>query len=193
MTDFFGHVLNKPVSELKSQLRAEARARRREVTDPGGAGAAMAMHAMDVLERSERVAVYISYGHEPSTNPLIAMLASDGIEVLAPRMSGDELEWCVIDLDTQWTLHERGIKEPIGSASNATPDAVIVPALAVDPSGNRLGQGKGYYDRYLSTLPDSVLCIAFVFDDDVIDEVPTEPHDHPMNIIVTEKRLIAIS
>lgn len=151
----------------------------------------MAEHAMDVLEMAECVAVYISYGQEPPTGLLIQALRSAQIQTIAPRIAGDELTWTVIDSDTEWVTSALGIDEPLGASMSCIPDAVIIPALAVDLAGHRLGQGKGYYDRYLATLPDSTLRIAYVYDDDVILDVPVEPHDVPVNIIVTDARLIA--
>lgn len=146
---------------------------------------------MDVLEPLERVAVYISYGQEPPISPLVQALRAAGIETIAPTVVHDDLHWTVVDLDTEWVTSNLGIDEPQGARTHQTPDAVIVPALAVDLAGNRLGQGKGYYDRYLATLPQTTLRIAYVYDDDVIESVPVEVHDAPVNIIVTEARLIA--
>ena len=181
------------VHTTKDDLRAEARARRRNVTDPVGSGALMATHVMDVLERCECVAVYLSYGQEPSTEPLIELLRANGIVVLVPRVVGEELELCELADDTVFEVHGLGMREPTGPVSESLPDAVIMPALAVDLAGHRLGKGKGYFDRYLASTPNSVLRIVFVYDDDVIDDVPSEPHDEPVNIIVTERRLIASS
>ena len=177
----------------KDDLRAEARARRRNVTDPVGSGVLMATHVMDVLERCECVAVYLSYGQEPSTEPLIELLRANGITVLVPRVVGDGLELCELADDAAFEVHELGMREPTGPVSASLPDALILPALAVDLAGHRLGKGKGYFDRYLARVPSSVLRIAFVYDDDVIEDVPVESHDEPVNIIVTERRLIASS
>ena len=65
-------------------------------------------------------------------------------------------------------------------------DAVLVPAAAVDRDGNRLGWGKGYYDRFLQSVDGSPLVVAVVFDSDIVSSVPIEPHDVPVNAIVTE-------
>lgn len=64
-------------------------------------------------------------------------------------------------------------------------DLIFIPALAVDKSGQRLGKGKGYYDRALADLEDVAPVIAVVFDDEIIDEVPTEDHDHPVDAVVS--------
>jgi 5-formyltetrahydrofolate cyclo-ligase len=80
---------------------------------------------------------------------------------------------------------------PIPAKTNPTVlgdvDAVLVPAAAVDREGNRLGWGKGYYDRFLDSIDSSTVVIAVVFDSDVLDDIPAEPHDKTVNLIVTER------
>ncbi len=74
--------------------------------------------------------------------------------------------------------------------SAASLHAVIVPGLAFDRAGNRLGRGKGVYDRFLSTLPPTTLRIGLVPSALVADRLPTEPHDVPMHAVVTELGVI---
>ena len=73
----------------------------------------------------------------------------------------------------------------------ATLTAVIVPGLAFDRRGHRLGRGAGVYDRFLATLAPNTLRIGVIPDAQLVDALPTEPHDVPMHLVVTEKRVIA--
>jgi 5-formyltetrahydrofolate cyclo-ligase len=82
---------------------------------------------------------------------------------------------------------------PIPSTGvNASPsdlDAVLIPAAAVDRDGNRLGWGRGFYDRFLASVEGNPLFIAVVFDSDCVVEVPTEEHDAPVDAILTETEI----
>ena len=85
-----------------------------------------------------------------------------------------------------------GIKEPIyDSEFNGNADIIIVPALSCDYKGNRLGYGGGYYDRYLSAHKDSI-SIVLLYDALISDNLITEPTDMPVDIIITESRIIRI-
>ncbi len=87
----------------------------------------------------------------------------------------------------------RGIPMPhpdLAPIDPATLGAVVVPGLAFDATGGRLGRGMGFYDRFLASLPASVRTVAAVFDEQVIDRVPMEPHDRRVSAIVTDRRTI---
>lgn len=85
-----------------------------------------------------------------------------------------------------------GILEPKRTEAVPLPEimTVLVPGLAFDIHGNRLGRGKGYYDRFLSSLPPSVLTVGLAFDEAVYDSIPHNAYDVPVNVIVTENRII---
>jgi 5-formyltetrahydrofolate cyclo-ligase len=102
-------------------------------------------------------------------------------------VAGSELAWAV---DTGRLVPGRfGLLEPVGPrlgpTAIGTADVVVVPALAVSRAGVRLGRGGGYYDRALRHARDGALVVAVVFDDEVVDEVPAEPHDHRVDVVVT--------
>ena len=79
----------------------------------------------------------------------------------------------------------------VGVAVAVFAPAVIVPGLAFDRRGHRLGRGAGVYDRFLATLAPHTLRIGVIPDAQLVDALPTEPHDVPMHLVVTEKRVIA--
>lgn len=125
---------------------------------------------------------YLSVGTEPGTEPLLADLRASGVRVLLPVLRPDrQLDWAV-DEGPEWRRPAgHGLREPVsaplGPASIATADYVLVPALAVDRTGNRLGRGGGYYDRALAAVPAATPVLAVVYDEEVLDAVPAEPHD----------------
>jgi 5-formyltetrahydrofolate cyclo-ligase len=195
-------------AQLRGQIRA-ARQERRSADIEGSlralSGEAISSLVLSELDRlrplnsSSVVAMYVSTETEPNTVTLRAALRAVGATVLIPRVSGESLEWCV-DHDQLTLINSRwGINEPTGPAVGMGADpliassAIVVPALAIDASGFRLGQGGGFYDRTLAELDstDRPIVIGVVYDDEFIEAVPHEPHDIQMDLIVTDKRAIA--
>ncbi len=178
-------------SDVKAMARADARARRREAARPDPR--ALADQVLDFLlsiPGPARVTCYASYGTEPPTDVLLAQLSQSGFDVLLPRVDGDRLEWVLYGPVT--TVSSMGIAEPTGPAVDLLPvRALLIPALAVTPRGDRLGKGGGYYDRTLAELGGSPpVVVALVGDVDVVDEVPTQPHDHRVDVVITPTRVI---
>lgn len=157
--------------DMGSAQRAAAGARLRETTAscPEVAGA-------DV------VAVYVSVGTEPDTRGLLNDLRERGVRVLLPVLLPDmDLDWAHYDGAASLGSADRGLLEPstprLGREAVRGVDAVLVPAVAVDTRGFRLGRGGGSYDRVLAKLGDETFTAAMVYDGEIVDAVPTEPHD----------------
>ncbi|MGH8888294.1 MAG: 5-formyltetrahydrofolate cyclo-ligase [Acidothermaceae bacterium] len=136
------------------------------------------------------VAAYLSVGFEPETGPLLERLAGLGVRTIVPVLLDDR------DLD--WAAYAPG--DPVGGGLRATvapesprlgvaalgwADLVIVPALAVDRRGRRLGRGGGSYDRALTRVREGVPVLAVVHDDEILDEVTALPHDRAVDGVVT--------
>jgi 5-formyltetrahydrofolate cyclo-ligase len=168
-------------------LRAAIRAARRERTpaDREAAGAALARHARAVP--GGPLTAFVGVGTEPPTLPLLETLTAEGRAVLLPVLLDDlDLDWAAYD-GSDLVRGRRGMLEPAGARLGldaiATADVVVAPALAVDLAGNRLGQGGGSYDRAIARTTAPV--IAVVFDGEILDEVPAEPHDRPVDGVLT--------
>ena len=146
------------------------------------------------LQQSARVvACYLSFGPEPSTLGFLKWAHQNQLRVLLPiSLSDGELNW--VESNGEETREGIfGFAEavgPIAELSNA--DLILVPALAVDRSGNRLGKGKGYYDRALANA-SSTPTYAVVFDSEVIDQIPAEIHDVKISGFVTESRIVPVA
>jgi 5-formyltetrahydrofolate cyclo-ligase len=130
------------------------------------------------------VAAYASFGDEPDTYALLDALRGDSIRVLLPRWNDDDsLDWTPYTGREALVSTRGGIPEPdgprYGEQALLGVDFVIVPALAVDRSGHRLGRGRGCYDRALTQLRDDVPILALVNDDELLPAgaIPAEPHD----------------
>lgn len=174
----------------KQQARSSARARRRE---SARVPASVWVSMVDRLLRGRtalRVACYAPYGHEPDTSGVPAALRSAGHRVWLPRVHGSNLVWVEVDDATDLTMSDRGIPEPGGPADPRPRfDVALVPALAVDRSGIRLGQGGGFYDRFLAAADPRPEVVAVVHDEDLVGRLPAEPHDQPVDAAVTPTRI----
>jgi 5-formyltetrahydrofolate cyclo-ligase len=138
------------------------------------------------IESATTIASYVSYEYEPSTAEINEAFLRDGKVLVLPRINGDRLEWVKWDGDPANLVIKKKILEPIGQAliDLSQIQAVIVPALRIDQSGFRLGQGGGYYDRALPHL--NTWKIGLVYAGELSSEVlPHEPHDVPLDAAAT--------
>jgi 5-formyltetrahydrofolate cyclo-ligase len=129
----------------------------------------------------ERVASYVPIGNEPGVQPQVGWL-------LPMLREDDDLEWG--RYDGRLVPGRYGLLEPIGPRLGvdavAFAQLVLVPALQVDREGYRLGRGGGSFDRAL--MRTTGLVVAVVYDDELVDEVPREPHDVPVHAVITPER-----
>ena len=173
----------------KSRLRRDYRNQRRErfIQESW-------LHILDATEFSSvaRVASYISYGEEPSTTDINVELLRRGITLLLPRLLPDnDLEWVEWNGDENALVTNGKVLEPHGFAVRDLDaiDVVIVPALHIDRSGNRLGQGGGSYDRALARL--EAWKIALVHHGEITNEpIPVESHDQRVNAAATPDLIV---
>jgi 5-formyltetrahydrofolate cyclo-ligase len=157
---------------------------RRSLVEMGDAARELAdrLLACDEVRRAASVAAYVAVGTEPGTAPLLAALLDAGKRVILPVvLPGNDLDWAVHTGDAGLAPARFGLLEPsgprLGVDAIATPDVVLVPGLAVDDSGFRLGRGGGCYDRALARVPVGTFTCVVLYDDEVGRDVPVEPHD----------------
>jgi 5-formyltetrahydrofolate cyclo-ligase len=179
------------VRSAKTALRDRYLVRRqlRYPSDRTAAAAAVAQALLRGLAGVRTLAAFVPDETEPGHGRLPAAFTQLGARVLLPVVpeGGGELRWAV---DTGRLAPGRfGLLEPVGPrlgpTAIGTAEVVVVPAVAVARDGTRLGRGGGYYDRALRLArPDAVL-VAVVFDDEVADTLPVEPHDRQVTAYVT--------
>ena len=191
--------------ESKAALRTRvtlARGRRTPA-ERADAGLRLAEHGLPAWAHLKVVAAHAAVDAEPPTRPLLDGLRGAGVTVWLPvvdgalldgaPLDGALLDWAPYDGWDRLVAGPFGLRQPagdrLGPAAVAGADLVVVPALAVDPHGNRLGRGGGYYDRALAGL--DVPVAAVVFDDERVDEVPAEPHDVPVDAVLSPAGLAA--
>jgi 5-formyltetrahydrofolate cyclo-ligase len=153
-----------------------------------GRGIRDVLLALPELQMAGTVAAYYSVGTEPDTRGLVYGLWKRGTYVLLPVLKPDgDLDWASYEGPESLVPGPRGLLEPgearRGTDAVARADVVIVPALAVDPAGNRLGRGGGSFDRALARVGPLIPVIALLYDDELVEHVPADPHDRPVRAV----------
>ncbi|MFF4537476.1 5-formyltetrahydrofolate cyclo-ligase [Streptomyces aureus] len=167
-----------------------------DVRETAGVLAARALELPE-LAGARTVAAYVSVGSEPGTRTLLDALYARGVRVLLPVLLPDnDLDWGAYTGPDSLTEVRHGGKmallepagERLGPEAVAEADAVLLPGLAVDARGMRLGRGGGSYDRVLARLEragaDPAL-VVLLYGTEVVDRVPEEAHDRPVHAVVT--------
>ena len=195
-------------AELKDQLRKQFFSQRKQLGEDERQRQSEAIcqilldwyRGLDVQQRpTGKGAMTIKFGTEPDTDPVMHALHADGVEIWVPISNADRsMSWVRWSPDVAMEKSKLGpIQEPVGERFGpqavADADVVIVPALAVDSAGFRLGKGGGYYDRFLEVLPKLTDQLPFlvtpVFDYEFVDAdagaFPVEDHDLPVQAVVT--------
>ncbi len=179
----------------KRRLRGEMERLRRSVTpreaSRASAVAVGALMGLECVANAARIAMYAALPDEMPTRALFDAVVSLGRPVLFPRTQTNRpLEFSVVDRWEELCVGTYGVLEPQGSRrieTFGTRDLVVVPGVAFDDSGNRLGRGKAYYDRTFP--PDSAtspVLIGYGYEFQVVDHVPHAAHDRRLDAIVTE-------
>lgn len=191
------------LGERKKALRARLRAARSGLAPERakwlGARAAEQLSAVPAFVRSERLALFASLPDEIDTRPLFDLARSAGKPCLFPRcLPGDQLEFVRVESWDELVPGRYGVPEPgdVRDAERLGPsDLAILPGVAFDRRGRRLGRGRGFYDRTFAAVaagPGPLLVgLAAAFQ--VVDEVPAGPTDRPVDAIVTETGIVWIA
>ena len=177
----------------KAELRRRLLTLRRVgSTAPESAALTERVLALPELDEAQCVAAYVGMADEPDTTELLARLRARGVRVLLPVVRAD--------LDLDFREHNgtlvpgaMGTREPPPSAplvDLSEADVIILPALAADPTGNRLGRGGGSYDRALTRARPGTPVIALLHDREVLDRIPREEHDRLLTHIITPTRTL---
>ncbi|WP_405390275.1 5-formyltetrahydrofolate cyclo-ligase [Streptomyces sp. NBC_01102] len=181
----------------KALLRRELLASRRllsiEDVENAAEVLAAAASALPEVAGARTVAAYVSVGREPGTHALLDTLRARSVRVLLPVLMPDnDLDWAAYEGAEHLVPTGRGLLEPdgvrLGPGAVLGADVVLLPGLAVDRRGMRLGRGGGSYDRVLARLSAAganPALVVLLYDDEVVARVPEEPHDHPVDAVVT--------
>ena len=186
------------MSEEKDLLRAALKERREELAarDPDAGETLADKFPMKLFERyGPTVALYLPIGSEIDPKPLMGKLVAAGAKLALPYVQDDGS--MVYRAYTRGDMLEQrpfGLLEPNPEVPEVNPTLVITPLLGFDRNGNRLGYGKGHYDRALTRLRDQgrVFVCGLAYFGQEVEEVPAEPHDVPLDWVMTERGSIPL-
>src|SRR3954447_23478774 len=192
------HLRCSHVVEAKRLVRASVVERRSLLTDAerDAAGRSLLAHGLALGGGGRVVTASAAVGAEPPTRPLLEALVERGVRVLLPVVGADgALEWGDLIDWAQLEQSASGLLEPAATtgatAAAQSADLALVPALAVDRTGHRLGRGGGYFDRWLAgATPARVRAVGF--DHEALPAVPQEPHDQRVDAALTPSGVISM-
>ena len=173
----------------KKALRAEIRAKKRAMTaqeiEEKSAALAKAFYETAEYKNAKTIYGYLPYNQEVRTTQMLAHALADGKQVAVPKVYGDEMKFILLSDLSQVAKGYAGIPEPIADGPVAAdPTAlVLMPGLAFDPEGHRLGYGGGFYDKFLAAEPDHPT-LALCYDFQMLPHLDTERYDIPVDRVL---------
>ena len=182
----------------KEALRERMRRVRAAIPPPDRAALAARVEArllaLPELRDARTVLLFYSFGTEIPTAVLARRLLERGYRVLLPYLTGDAMEAAEVRPNTRLEATDYGPKEPAErvAVDPERIDVVVTPGLAFDRRGLRLGYGGGYYDRYLRRLGAHALRVGIGFTVQILDAIPAEETDEPVDAVVTDEAVIRI-
>ena len=170
---------------LRTQIREQKRAMTPEQIEKASRALTEQFLALEVYRNAKTLYGYLPYNQEVRTVPILARALADGKQVAVPKVYGDEMRFIYMDDLSQVAEGYAGIPEPIadGPVADDPTALVLMPGLAFDREGRRIGYGGGFYDRFLSEEsrhPTVALCYEF----QMVEQVPTEEFDKRVDCVL---------
>jgi 5-formyltetrahydrofolate cyclo-ligase len=181
---------------LRKQVRTELKRMAPEERAAASAQARAALAAQALWKEAQSVLLFAPLPGELDVWPLLAEALSAGKQVALPRFVAERRTYVACQIQnpaTDLEVGHFGIREPgrqCGRLSSKRLDLILVPGVAFDLQGRRLGRGKGYYDALLTALSGTACGVAF--DQQIVTEIPVEPHDVRMNCLLTPTRWVVL-
>ncbi len=184
-----------PKRSLRSSMLARRCALAIELWQANSQGAQQRLLAVDAFRRAARLALYAPLKNEVDTALLFEAARQAGKQVFYPLVCGNRLAFHEVETLGQLQRGSFGILEPCPvDTAVAYPDfdLMVVPGVAFDLRGHRIGFGKGYYDRYFAELTQVPTLVGLCHDFQICTELPAEGHDVRMHYLVTEARVVQV-
>ncbi len=194
------------MTEANDELKSDLRDRMRklvaelgpEARHDASAAACARLTALEAFRHASVVMLYMPLPTEVDLTPAAIRCFQSGKTVCVPRVDWKGRDMVAVEIssfdDEVMEIASHGLRTP-REGRPLVPhliDIVIVPGLAFDTSGNRLGRGGGFYDRFLRRLRRSATTVGLAFDEQIIDAVPADDRDFAVSMIVTERRVCQI-
>ena len=171
--------------ELRGIIREKKRAMTEEQIITASAALAEKLYQAECYKNAKTIYGYLPYNQEVRTVPILEQALLDGKQVAVPKCYGDEMRFILMTDLSEVAPGYAGIPEPIADApvANDTTALVLMPGLAFDPQGHRIGYGGGFYDRFLEEETEHPT-VALCYDFQVFPALETEEHDIPVDLVI---------
>ena len=171
--------------ELRDAIRAKKRAMTPEEIEERSAQLGELLAGSPAYREADTIYGYLPYNQEVRTVPMLEQALRDGKRVAVPKVYGDEMKFLYLDDLTKVSKGYAGIPEPIADEPVADDKAalVLMPGLAFDPEGHRIGYGGGFYDKFLAAEPNHPT-LALCYEFQMLPELHTEEHDIPVDTVL---------
>ena len=171
--------------EIRQIVRQQKRSMTPEQIEKASAELGRKFAQTEVYRSAKTIYGYLPYNQEVRTTPMLAQALADGKQVAVPKVFGDTMKFILLDDLSQVAPGYAGIPEPVADGPEADDAAalVLMPGLAFDPEGHRIGYGGGFYDRFLAEEPEHptlALCYGF----QMFDHLETEEFDLPVDQVL---------
>lgn len=187
------------LDKTKAQFRAEMKTRLAEMGDASRRVASLSacdrLVSLEAFAHASVLMLYMPLATEVDVTPVALRCFQSNKTVCVPKVDWHRREITPVEVtsfdDRVMDIDEHGVRTPRSgrAVSPSLLDLVVVPGLAFDADGHRLGRGGGYYDRFLARLRPSATKVALIFDCQMIDAVPSIEHDVPVDIVVSDRRV----
>ena len=172
-------------TELRREIRARKRAMTEEEIETRSAKLAQLFFASEAYQNAKTIYGYLPYNQEVRTVPMLERALKDGKKVAVPKVYGDEMKFLYLDDLIAVAKGYAGIPEPIADEPVAQDETalVLMPGLAFDPQGHRIGYGGGFYDKFLAAEPNHPT-LALCYEFQMLPKLDVEDHDIPVDTVL---------
>lgn len=172
-------------TELRREIRARKRAMTEEEIETRSAKLAQLFFASEAYQNAKTIYGYLPYNQEVRTVPMLAQALKDGKKVAVPKVYGEEMKFLYLDDLNAVAKGYAGIPEPIADEPVAQDETalVLMPGLAFDPQGHRIGYGGGFYDKFLAAEPNHPT-LALCYEFQMLPKLDVEDHDIPVDTVL---------
>lgn len=172
-------------TELRREIRARKRAMTEEEIETRSAKLAQLFFASEAYQKAKTIYGYLPYNQEVRTVPMLERALKDGKKVAVPKVYGEEMKFLYLDDLNAVAKGYSGIPEPIADEPVAHDETalVLMPGLAFDPQGHRIGYGGGFYDKFLAAEPNHPT-LALCYEFQMLPKLDVEDHDIPVDTVL---------
>lgn len=172
-------------TELRREIRTRKRAMTEEEIETRSAKLGQLFFASEAYQKAKTIYGYLPYNQEVRTVPMLERALKDGKKVAVPKVYGEEMKFLYLDDLNAVAKGYAGIPEPIADEPVADDETalVLMPGLAFDPQGHRIGYGGGFYDKFLAAEPHHPT-LALCYEFQMLPKLDVEDHDIPVDTVL---------